>query len=102
VSHEEVLSVLPGAKEAFWIHVEFHKQPNPVQSHDVAKKSSPILPCSPLTLTVSFTRTRFPVYHLYDPVVSDYTHTNTKYWKGTSLPIDVLFGQHYFRPLKAY
>lgn len=77
--HEQVPSVLPSAKGTFWIHLEFHKQFNLVQSHAVAK-DSPILPCSPLILTVSFAGINFPVYHLYDAVISDYTHTNTKSW----------------------
>lgn len=43
VSHEQVPSVLPTAKEVFWIHLEFHKEPNPCQkSHAVAKKDSPL------------------------------------------------------------
>lgn len=42
VSHEQVTSVLPSAKQAFWIHLEFHRQPNPVQSLAATKKGSPL------------------------------------------------------------
>lgn len=69
---------MPTAREA-WIHLEFPKQSNPPQNH-VARNNIALPLLAPHAFKLFHLLESAFQCDLYEPVWSDYTHTNTKFW----------------------
>lgn len=67
---------MPSARES-WIHLEFSKQSRPPQNHAVRQNVALSFLASHVFKLFHSLEPAFQ-YDLYEPIWSDYTHTNTE------------------------